>query len=120
MSPPAAIRIDVDGTITELPDVTYPTIRDAVGGYIEAAPTAASIVIYLDEEGKIKGLPLNPFADALWALVDEFGCLADGDFLVGPVVVTGPYDDEGENTPLDAALMALIAALVAEIEEAWS
>jgi hypothetical protein len=119
MNPPG-IRIDVDGTISPLPDLSYESIKAGVGGWIEAAPTAASIVIYLDEEGKIKGLPLNPVANMLWALVDEFGCIADGDFLVGPVVVLGPYDDEGENTPLDADMLALINALAAEWEGAWS
>jgi hypothetical protein len=33
-----AIRIDTDATVTVLPDASYETIRDGVGGWIEAAP----------------------------------------------------------------------------------
>ena len=66
---PAAIRIDVDGTVTILPDATYDTLHDSVGGWIESIPTNGSVTIFVNEEGKLVPLPLNPLGHALWAHV---------------------------------------------------
>lgn len=78
-----------------------PTLEDLqsrVGGYIEAVPGFSRFfdydgptpcVAFCDEEGKIKGLPVNPFATEFWRADRPGG----GDVLVGMVViVTG--DDE--------------------------
>lgn len=35
----AALRIDTDGTITELADREYDTLKAGVGGWIESVPT---------------------------------------------------------------------------------
>jgi hypothetical protein len=104
-----ALRIDVDGTVTALPDAAYETIRDGVGGWIEAAPTDGTITVWVNENGKLDRLPFNPLGHALWAHVDTFGCIADGDWMAGPCVVTGPLDDAGEPTNVPAwVIVALI------------
>jgi len=97
---PAAIRIDTDGTVTVLADASYQTLSDGVGGLIEAAPTDERVVVWVNEEGKVNDLDFNPLGHALWMMVDEYGCTTAGDWMAGPCVVTGPYDDEGETTPV--------------------
>lgn len=63
---PPAVRIDTDGTVTVLADAQYETLRDAVGGWLEVAPTNGQVVIWLDEEGKLRDLPRNPLGHALF------------------------------------------------------
>jgi len=76
---------------TVLPDTTKPTLerlQELVGGYIEPITVKLGgklLRAYVDEDGKLKGLPVNPQATELYyAAVPE----ARGyDFLVGNVVV---------------------------------
>lgn len=96
---PPAVRIDTDGTVTVLADASYETIRDSVGGWIEAAPTDGRITIWINEEGKIDRLPFNPLGHVLWQQVDSYGCIPAGDWLAGSCVITGPADGDGEATP---------------------
>lgn len=112
---PFAIRIDTDGTVTGLPDANYETLRDAVGGLIEAAPTDDSLTLWVNEEGKINGLPLNPLGHCLWAEVDVYGCIRAGDWLAGPCVVTGPADDDGNATALPDWVLPRLARLAATV-----
>ncbi len=112
---PPAIRVDTDGTVTVLADATYESIRDGVGGLIEAAPTDESLTLWVNEEGKIDGLPLNPLGHALWNEVDIYGCIAAGDWLAGPCVVTGPPDDDGNPTPVPDWLLPRLACLAATV-----
>lgn len=99
-APLPAIRIDPDGTVTVLADASYESIRDGVGGRIEAAPTDESITLWVNEDGTIDDLPLNPLGHVLWNEVDVYGCIAAGDWMAGPCVVTGPPDNHGDPTPL--------------------
>ena len=108
---PPAVRIDTNGTVTVLADATYETISDSVGGWIEAAPTNGRIVIWVNEEGKVNRLAFNPLGHRLWAAVDSYGCIADGDWLAGPCVITGPGDADGENTPVPAWVLPTLERL---------
>jgi hypothetical protein len=110
-SHPPALRIDVDGTVAVLPDASYQTVHDSVGGWIEAAPTDGTITIFVNEEGKLTGLSFNPLGHALWAHVDTFGCIAAGDWMAGPCVVTGPIDDTGETTDVPDWVLSTLATL---------
>lgn len=112
-SNPPALRIDTDGTITVLADATYETLRDAVGGWIEAAPTDGRIVIWVNEEGKIDQLPFNPIGHALWRNVDGYGCIDAGDWMAGPCVVTGPIDDDGNTTEVPEWVLPTLATVTA-------
>jgi len=55
---------------------------------------------YCDEEGKLKGLPINMAATML---AHAHGW-PRGDLLCGPVVFMGPTDREGEDTTVPAFL----------------
>jgi hypothetical protein len=108
-----ALRIDVDGTVTVLPDARHDTIHDSVGGWIEAAPTDGSITIWVNEEGKLGPLPFNPLGHALWAYVDTYGWISAGDWMAGPCVVTGPCDADGDTTAVPDWVLPTLATLVA-------
>ena len=100
-----ALRIDVDGTRTVLeyhPDDEYTTLRDGVGGYIEAVDMpSVGVVMWCNEEGKINGLPVNAAACEYYEV--EFGALYD--IIVGPVVFTGMADDNGNMTSIPEELL---------------
>ena len=76
------LRRAVDGGVTQIEwwGSGYHTIREALDeGWLEAAPTEREgITVYCDEEGKLKGLPVNLVASALFNQV-----------LNGPVVIVG-------------------------------
>jgi Domain of unknown function (DUF3846) len=74
-------------------------LQAAVGGYIEAAPSADCVTIWCNEDGKGLGLPINGPANTVWAMYDEFDCLS-WDRLVGNVVITGGTDEVGETMDL--------------------
>jgi hypothetical protein len=88
-----AVVIRVDGEIEEI-DGTYENIREAIGGYLEIAPTpGAPFVMFCNEHGKLDGLPFNFIADQL---ANRYRTWEDP--LMGDVVLVGPPDREGENT----------------------
>lgn len=78
-------------------------MQKLLDGYIEAIdarfadlPPATG---WLNEEGKMKGLPANPAATAI--LVESGGI--PGDVVAGPMVLTGVPDAFGETQPVPMA-----------------
>ena len=59
------VRIAVDGTETPLPDGCLATLQRAVGGYIELLGLPGGDQMFVDEDGRPKGLPPNPTASGL-------------------------------------------------------
>lgn len=117
VSEPAAIRVDTDGTVTLLADHTYETIRAGVGGWIEVAPTDTRVIVWVNEEGKVDGLPFNPLGHAFWATVDSYGCTTAGDWMAGPCVITGPTDDDGDTTDVPTWVLPALARLGAQLAD---
>lgn len=78
-------RHDVDGTVANVVIGRRSYLADlqaAVGGYIEVVwPRGYDLVLVVDEEGLLKGRPLNPMGCAL------YGTLIHGHPIVGPVLV---------------------------------
>lgn len=105
------LRIDPDGNFEALPDLTYTTIRDAVDGWLEGVATDGSCTIYCDEEGKLKRLPVNPVASVFWMTHGGMIPASTGDLLVGPVVLVGPPDREGNDTRLALSMVDQVAAI---------
>ena len=95
------------------------TLQGLVGGYLQAvygyrAPDQTlqawpRVTFYLNEEGKIHGLPLNPLATALWWHFDPQAI--GGDILVGPVVIFGGGDDNDDNTAVPGDVLEVYTAL---------
>lgn len=57
--------IRVDGTMQELVDTELETLQKAVGGYIERVAVEDSTVMYVNEDGRAKGLQINFTASML-------------------------------------------------------
>lgn len=82
-----------------------------VGGYIEGLPLVGSVDSYINEEGKYNGCQRNEAADQLVrkALTKDGRRLMLGDYIVGPLVLIGPPDDEGDTTSVTAEAEQLLA-----------
>lgn len=71
-------------------------LQAAVGGWIEPAPSDPSVTLWVNEEGKRAGLPVNRLAMDAWIRWDIYGCMTAGaDWLAGNAVVTGGADRHG-------------------------
>jgi hypothetical protein len=67
----------------------YDSIRDAVGGILQCVVLGNGLFMWLHDEGKLIGLPVNGGASLLWRYFH-----GDTDFIVGPVVITGQPEEE--------------------------
>jgi hypothetical protein len=96
----AGIVITTDLRTIELPSLDYNTLSEAVGGYIEIVHLRGKFdgfAMYVNEEGKLNGLPMNDLATSIWEA--SFGALTD--IIVGnAVLVNAETDDEGNELPL--------------------
>lgn len=110
-----ALIIRTDGTheVREV-EATLDTISLQVGGYIEAVNgNRPGWHCYVNEEGKLYGLPRNPLADALCQRLG-WTPLA-GDYLVGNAVFFGPPDEEGEETDVPDFVLLSLTGLVRDV-----
>lgn len=76
----------------------YEQINKAVGGWIEAINFGKhdDHFAYINEEGKLLGLPTNELVTSYWY---ESGTrVLIGDYIAGDAVVFGEIDEEGNNT----------------------
>lgn len=77
---PLALLIMPSGKIHLLDDISYKTLRDAIGGgYVEHVTLMSGNMIVVDEEGRMKGMPLN--RDASLIVGTQLGVP-----IVGPMV----------------------------------
>ena len=94
------LTINTDGSTT--PFATQGdhlrSLQKAVGGYVEIQ-RCGDVVLWFNEEGKIKDLPVNKSATLLWwnLIPDVKGV----DALRGTVIVTGGPDSAGETQSLN-------------------
>lgn len=107
-----ALIIKTDGT-QEIKEFTvgdsYELIREGVGGWIECvALPELDADMWVNEEGKLVGLPFNAFGTALWA--SHYGLT---DIILGDIVITGGANGEGDTIGLTEEALAKVLALVA-------
>lgn len=102
-APKRALRIDPDGTVTEITVDGLDSLQAVVGGYIEGVQLKDGYM-YCNEEGKLIGLPVNPLATALAQTLPY-------DVIVGSVVVLGNGDRNGNDTHVTKACVARVAEL---------
>lgn len=92
------VTVRADGTVGEQqidPRDCLPQLQDAVGGYLEVVPylklfdhggATHSCVAFCDEEGKLKGKPVNRQASDIWdRQLAEKGVRRNIDVLVGDI-----------------------------------
>ena len=68
---------------------TLKAAQDFVGGYVEGITFPNGDYLIINEEGKLKNLPLNPEATALWRATFDNDNYVTGrkDFVVGPAIL---------------------------------
>lgn len=96
----------VDGNISviEIPkENSLEALQNHVGGLIELLRLPHNTDCYINEEGKLIGLPMNPVA--LGAFNFLGGQLFAGDFISGPMVMIG-HDGEGNVADLTPDLLS--------------
>ena len=64
---------------------TLEALQGLVGGYIETLPVASDLVVIVNEEGRLQGLPYN--------------MVFAGQSLVGPIVFVGVDGEEFDDVP---------------------
>lgn len=107
------IVINTDGTHEERLFKQLSDYQQVFDGYITAVRLydyngADAASMYVDDEGLLKGLTLNPMASALSFL---FG---NTPHLVGRAIIVGKSDDEGNDTDLPEYLSTLIKNISAK------
>ena len=115
MTTKTAIRITTQGEVSTL-DITadsLDTLQGAVGGWVQAIDLTADMTMWCNEEGKLVGLPHNPYAQFMWD--KAFG--AQTDYIVGDIVLTGGADEEGYSLGLTAEQEQIIRNIVNKVNE---
>jgi hypothetical protein len=87
--------------------VDYDTISNGVEGWIESVSLEDNLNLWVNEEGKVNSLPYNNLATVLWEAYYGFT-----DVIMGPAVVTGGADEEGETLGLDDAQVEQLMELL--------
>ena len=81
-------------------------LQGVVGGWIELLPIPGlEVNMYLNEEGKIEGLPLNHRASSI---AHRTHAVSGYDYIVGDVVLVDGIDDEGDDTGLEEAKVEML------------
>lgn len=98
-----AVGVTVEGHVLVLDlneaDSELSALQSAVGGWIQAVDLKDGMSMYLNEEGKVHGLDLNPVATKYFE--DTYG--VGSDVIVGDVVFTGLPDGNGDTTAVTSA-----------------
>lgn len=83
----------------------YSQINATVGGWIEGLSLNGAGYMYVNEEGKLRQMPVNNIATEI-----VINCYNGkfNDFIVGDVVVFGPNDLEGNDTEVLDSLIKYV------------
>lgn len=111
------IRIDVDGTVTSIPNKGLGSLQEAVGGYVEAVGCGDTHAAYLNEEGKLIGLPVNVVATRVWCLMNATSAQNPPDLLCGPVVIVRVVDDAGEHDGEDYSPAQVVWDAIGQVKD---
>jgi hypothetical protein len=85
---------------------SYNTIKEAVAGWIECVHLPSlGADLWVNEEGKLIGLPINAHGTKLWA--KEYGRT---DIIVGDIIITGGADEEGDTLGITPTQLAGVLA----------
>lgn len=88
-------------------DIDLAFLQQQVGGWIEAVDINDG-VIFVNEEGKLRGMQPNALASALWWTRST----QRSDHLAGTAVVMGPVDANGDTTDVTDKVIAAVLDLL--------
>lgn len=77
----------------ELLDGSLEDLQRVVGGWVQAVDLTDTITLWMNEEGKLDGLPFNHNATLVWEHFFGKGT----DVIVGDVFFTGGTDEDGDS-----------------------
>jgi hypothetical protein len=83
--------------INEAMPISYEDLVNCVGGYIEGVYLDGATA-YVNEEGKLQGLPKN---DVATELAHAHNAIYGDDWIAGNMLIVGNCDDEGETMSLE-------------------
>jgi len=86
----------------------YEFIRGCVRGFIEPIALPKDMWMYVNEEGKVLGLPINRRANRLMRRVHPFFALMD--IVVGNAVICGRIDEYGSHLRLSPEQRNILTA----------
>lgn len=69
---------------------SYDELSSIVGGFIERVDLPNGKELWVNEEGKLKGLPLNVMASAIWKNLFAGYAIGADDYVVGDVLICDP------------------------------
>lgn len=110
-----ALQVKTTGEVVEL-DISADSLeylQTAVGGWVQAIDIATDMTMWCNEEGKLIGLPHNPYAQFMWD--KAFG--AHTDYIVGDIVLTGGTDEEGATLGLSDEQTVIVRNIVKKVSE---
>ena len=100
----AIISAEGDLRFEDVAGIDLAYLRNQVAGHIEALRIPGTgITFYLNEDGKLLGLPVNARAGAI---ARRNRAVSFTDAIVGNVVVVGPADKHGDDTGLSEEQIA--------------
>lgn len=86
-------------------------MQEAVEGLVQCVEFPDSgFDMWMNEEGKLIGLPVNLAATKMWHI--EYG---PTDIIMGNVIITGPADEDGYSTELDAQTLTDLITFVESV-----
>jgi hypothetical protein len=97
-----AVLIPVDGDLKIHEVEGYKDLQSLVEGNIQLIELNKKMTAYINEEGKIFNLPLNSRATHLCR---QNSAIFESDYIVGPMIILGPVQDDGDDSSLDPALI---------------
>lgn len=110
--------IKTDGTLERLdlsdPKQELTSLQGAVGGYVQVIELSDTMAMWVNEEGKLAGLPYNGIATALWEA--RFG--VGTDVIMGNAVFTGTPDEDGDTQTISESDLQRLAELVEMVDSA--
>ena len=107
-----ALLINEDGTTQKIDYTDYKELQKFVGGWIEGIHIGKNGFAYIDEEGKLKKKPINPLATKIWHESLRKNNLTTNDFIVGKMILTGPADDDGNDTDITNETLEMVESLL--------
>lgn len=111
----AGLIVKMDGSVEEIAKADYDTLRAGVGGgWLQAITLVGDlegVVMYIDEEGKMKGLMSN-----LAATTIARQTIYAWDYIVGDAVFAGKVKLGGHHSPLTPEEAALIRKFASDLK----
>lgn len=94
--------------VVDFAENSLKVLQTAVGGWVQAIDLNPRVTMWVNEEGKMNGLPYNIYGTKLWEL--RYG--QGSDVIVGDIVFTGGTDHEGETRGLTESQVETLTKFV--------